>query len=60
MPKPIVDINKCENDFACVDACPVGVFEKKDDKLVIANPDDCIGCQACVGACPHGAIEIKD
>jgi NAD-dependent dihydropyrimidine dehydrogenase PreA subunit len=60
MPKPIIDAKKCTVCGTCVDTCPVNVFEKKEDKIEIAKPDDCIGCRACEAACPVQAINVED
>lgn len=50
---------------ACVSACIVGAFEKRQSGAVIWNGDKCIGCRYCMVACPfqiptfdyHKAIE---
>ncbi len=60
MPKPIVDKNKCTGCGACVNVCPVNVFEMKDGKAEPVKAGDCIGCRACENSCPAGAITVKD
>ncbi len=61
-----VDFDLCVADGACIDACPVNVFEwletpghpasaKKADP---AREKDCIQCLACELQCPAGAIKI--
>jgi len=44
-----------------VDFCPHDVFEEKDGKPVVANPEECVdfckGCQK--GACDYEAISYK-
>ena len=60
MPKPIIDYNKCKVAKTCIDVCPMQVFEEKDGKVIVANPDDCIGCKACEVQCPEGAIKVED
>lgn len=37
---------------ACVSACIVGAFTKKEDGSVVWNTDMCIGCRYCMVACP--------
>ena len=49
----------CE-DAPCADACAVGAFERRDDGLLILNPELCIGCGSCVDACPQGSIYFND
>jgi len=61
-----VDFDICIADGACIDACPVNVFEFRDfpgnpastkKPLQIREPD-CIFCIACEGVCPPVAIKI--
>ena len=45
-------------DHACVDVCPVqdaGCFLEAP-KILVIDPEICIGCGACVSACPVEAI----
>jgi NAD-dependent dihydropyrimidine dehydrogenase PreA subunit len=60
MVKIVVDNHKCNGCAACVDTCPVGVYEVKDGKSVAAKPDECLVCRACEVQCPEGAIQVVE
>ncbi len=60
MPHPEIDYKKCTNCGTCIEVCPVGVFVKKGNKVVVAKPNECIGCRACEAQCPNEAIEVKE
>ena len=47
----------CE-DAACVTVCPTGASYKRDDGIVLVDPDKCMGCNYCAWACPYGAREL--
>lgn len=61
-----VDFDICVADGACIDACPVNVYEwfdtpgnpASDKKPLMAREPDCIFCLACEGVCPPKAIKI--
>ena len=61
-----VDFDICVADGACIDACPVNVFEFVDfpgnvastKKPLQINEPDCIFCIACENVCPPVAIKI--
>ena len=59
MPKPVIDESKLDEEKSKVlkEICPVNVFEIKDGKLVVARPQDCIGCKACEVQC-EGCVKI--
>ncbi len=61
---PIININKkCKNPDMVVEQCPQGVFEVKNNELVL-NKDNllkCHLCNACVDICePKGAITVEN
>jgi tetrathionate reductase subunit B len=52
--------NHCD-DAACVEACPVeGAIYKREDGLVIIDPEKCTGCTNCVTACRSHAIFMNE
>ena len=60
MPRPVINSKKCTKCGTCVEICPVGVFAKEGDKVIVKNPDACIGCRACEVQCPEEAIKVED
>lgn len=49
----------CEN-APCKSACPAGAIYRREDKLVLIDPEKCVGCGACVEACPYEAIYFNE
>jgi len=39
----------------CLDVCPSGATQQRDDGIVNIDYDLCIGCASCAVACPYGA-----
>ena len=49
------------DEAPCIPACPIeGVIYKRDDGLVIIDPEKCTGCQACADSCPYNAIFFNE
>jgi Fe-S-cluster-containing dehydrogenase component len=45
----------------CIPACPIeNTIYKRDDGLVIIDPEKCTGCKSCVDACPYNAIFFNE
>lgn len=57
-----VDFDLCVGDGACIDVCPVGVFEwygeGKEKKAMPTLERDCIFCFGCEAVCPKFAIRV--
>jgi NAD-dependent dihydropyrimidine dehydrogenase PreA subunit len=61
-----VDFDICVADGACIEACPVNVYEwletpghpASEKKAFMVREKDCIFCIACENVCPPQAIKI--
>lgn len=55
---PVIDEERCESCYECVNFCLFGVFDVREDgRVFTAQPDACRpGCPACARVCPGGAI----
>lgn len=57
-----VDFDLCVGDGACIDVCPVNVFdwhgEGAERKAMPARGRDCIYCFGCEAVCPKFAIRV--
>ena len=52
--------NHCDN-AACIDACKVeGAIYKREDGLVVIDPEKCTGCKSCVDVCASKAIFMNE
>jgi len=51
--------NHCGNP-ACLAACKNNAILKRDDGIVIIEPDKCKGCGECIKACPFDAIYANE
>jgi Fe-S-cluster-containing dehydrogenase component len=49
------------DEAPCIPACPIeNTIYKRDDGLVIIDPEKCTGCKSCVDACPYDAIFFNE
>src|SRR5688500_14433846 len=61
-----IDFDICVADGACIEACPVNVYEwldtpghaASDKKAFMIREKDCISCMACENVCPPQAVKI--
>jgi NAD-dependent dihydropyrimidine dehydrogenase PreA subunit len=57
-----VDFDICVGDGACIDVCPVNVFEwygeGADKRAIPTHESDCIFCYGCEAVCPKSAIRV--
>lgn len=49
-----VQCNHCEN-APCVNVCPTGASQTRDDGIVWVDYKRCVGCRSCKIACPYQA-----
>ncbi len=54
---PVIDYDRCTGCRQCMNFCLFGTFAVEEDRLVVANPENCkTNCPACARVCPTGAI----
>jgi electron transfer flavoprotein alpha subunit len=53
-----IDIGKCTACAVCVNSCPFGVLEIKDNKIIVH--EGCNLCGACRNECPGNAITLEE
>ncbi|MEC4184647.1 4Fe-4S dicluster domain-containing protein [Adlercreutzia sp. R21] len=41
---------------ACLEVCPTGATQKREDGIVWVDDELCIGCESCVKACPYDNV----
>lgn len=58
---PKVDMIMCKGHGVCYDVCPADpkVFELRDGKSHVVNPEECLECGACEANCPESAISLE-
>lgn len=51
--------NHCD-DAPCIEDCKAEAIYKRDDGLVIIDPEKCTGCKLCADTCPHNSIYFNE
>jgi tetrathionate reductase subunit B len=54
------DICQHCDDAPCMKACKQSAIYKREDGIVIIDPEKCVGSRSCVDACPYGVIYFND
>jgi NAD-dependent dihydropyrimidine dehydrogenase PreA subunit len=58
---PRLDYSKCNNCMDCAEFCPHDVFEIRENKLIVKNPNNCVVfCRACALSCELDAITFPE
>ncbi|MCJ7631758.1 4Fe-4S binding protein, partial [Candidatus Bathyarchaeota archaeon] len=57
-----IDLEKCDLCKKCLKACPKGVLEIEEKKVIVAHADyeKCDMCRLCVDSCPRDAIIVEE
>ena len=55
-------VNRCRHCDSppCVDVCPEGAIEEREDGVVVLIEGACSGCRLCLPACPYDAIDFDE
>lgn len=51
--------NHCRDPY-CVEVCPTGATQQREDGIVWVYPDICIGCRSCVMNCPYQVRVVNE
>ena len=58
MARPVVDEKLCIGCPVCVEVCPKGVFEIRNEIAFVINPEDCDDCEICITGCAQMALSL--
>jgi NAD-dependent dihydropyrimidine dehydrogenase PreA subunit len=55
-----LDETKCKVCGECVSICPVEIYKKDGERIVVGDSGECSGCQSCISVCETQAITISE
>jgi NAD-dependent dihydropyrimidine dehydrogenase PreA subunit len=55
-----LDEQKCKVCGECVSICPVEIYKREGELIVVGSSDECSNCQSCVSVCTSEAITITE
>ncbi len=54
-----ISCNHCERPI-CLEGCPARAIVRRDDGIVLIDPEHCLGCGYCGWVCPYSAPQYSD
>ncbi len=54
-----ISCNHCEKPI-CLEGCPARAIVRRDDGIVLIEPERCLGCGYCGWVCPYSAPQYSD
>ncbi|HLD10557.1 MAG TPA: hypothetical protein VJB89_00620 [Candidatus Nanoarchaeia archaeon] len=61
--KVTIHRNKVKNEIdldQLLDICPVSVFVKENNKVIVKYPEKCIGCRSCEATLSDGEVIVEE
>lgn len=43
-----------------IDVCPVSVFAKEGNQVIVKHPEKCIGCRSCEATLSDGEVTVEE
>ena len=53
-----ISCNHCEKPI-CLEGCPAQAITRREDGIVLINPEHCLGCGYCSWVCPYSAPQYQ-
>ncbi|MFX0102957.1 MAG: 4Fe-4S dicluster domain-containing protein [Candidatus Hodarchaeota archaeon] len=57
--KPTFDGELCTNCKLCIKKCPMEAITSPEEKVMVIQSNDCIGCGVCAFNCSSGAMKLE-